>query len=132
MNLALERSRGNDFLAVEEKASRKMIGHLYLKQVDPLEFMTWELGYIFNPRFFNKGYCTEASKAAVDYVFSELGAHRVVAFCNPLNAASWRVLEKIGMRREGLFLKKAFFRKNGSLPLWHDCLAYGILEAEWR
>ena len=123
-----DRSRGDDFLAVALKDDGRMIGHLYFHQSEPEEFMTWELGYIFNPAYQNKGYCTEASSAILQYAFGDLDTHRVEAFCNPLNIPSWRVMEKIGMEREGFFRQKAFFRKDREgNPLWHDCYAYGIL-----
>ena len=130
-NLCIERSKGDSFYAVELRGVKKMIGHLYFSQTGPKEFMTWELGYIFNPVFMNKGYCTESAKELLAYAFTELNAHRVEAFCNPLNEASWHVLENIGMKREGFFKEKAFFRKDASgNPSWHDCFAYGITEKE--
>ena len=105
-----------------------MIGHLYFHQTDPEKYLTWELGFIFNPGYQNKGFCTEASKAIVQYGFKKLNAHRIVAYCNPHNIPSWKVLEKTGMKKEGHFRKRAFFRedKNGK-PIWHDSFAYGIL-----
>lgn len=48
---AKKRSKGDNFYAVELKSSGKMIGHLYFKQIEPLKFKTWELGYIFNPAY---------------------------------------------------------------------------------
>jgi RimJ/RimL family protein N-acetyltransferase len=130
--LAAERARSTGFLAVESKNEGKMIGHLYFNQVEPKDFLTWELGYIFNPRYQGMGYCTEACASLLEHGFRRLNAHRIVAYCNPLNPASWRVLDKIGMRREGLFNKKAFFHKDEKgNPLWHDCLAYGLLEEEY-
>lgn len=127
--LAKERSQGESFFAVILKGENTMIGHLYFDKIEPAAFMTWELGYIFNPRYRNKGFCTEAAQALVDYGFRSLHAHRIVAHCNPLNYASWRVLDKIGMEREGHFRKKAFFRRDAdNNPLWHDCYAYGIVE----
>jgi len=126
--MVIERSKSNEFLAVVHKNSEEMIGHLYFHQTNPREFMTWELGYIFNPKFHNQGYCTEASKAMIRYAFNQWQAHKVVAFCNPKNIPSWKVLEKIGMEREGLFRQKAFFRRdNKGNPIWHDSFAYGIL-----
>lgn len=130
--LAAQRSRTDDFLAVVLKAEKKMIGHLYFHHTEPKEFLTWELGYIFNPAYHSRGYCTEASRRMLRYGFQKLGAHRITAYCNPLNTASWRVLEKAGMSREGYFRKRAFFRKDAEgRPIWHDCCAYGILQEDF-
>ena len=123
-----ERSKSNEFFAVVQKKNKYMIGHLYFHQAEPNHFMTWELGFIFNPKFQNQGYCTEASSAIIKHAFDKLDAHKVVAYCDPKNIPSWKVLEKIGMEREGFFKQKAFFRKDEKgNPLWHDCYAYGIL-----
>ena len=129
--LALKRARGSDFWAVILKRTQELVGHLFFKQTEPEAFFTWELGYIFNPRFHNQGYATEAAQALVHSGFQYFGVHRVVAHCNPENVASWRVLEKIGMRREGLFRKNVFFRKDvdGS-PLWVDSFEYAILKED--
>jgi RimJ/RimL family protein N-acetyltransferase len=132
MQLASERSKGNNFWAVCLKENDKMIGHLYFQQTDPAEFLTWELGYIFNPSYYRRGYATEASKRIIQYAFEELGAHRIVAMCNPGNAPSWKLMERLHMRREGYFKKKAFFRKNDDgTPIWHDAYEYAILQEEW-
>ncbi len=129
MRMANDRSSGEDFLPVVLRENDKMIGHLYFRQTEPREFLSWELGYIFNPAYHNMGYATEASRAILDYGFDELKAHRIVAYCDPRNVASWRVLEKIGMEREGYFRQKAFFKRDADgKPLWHDCCVYGILE----
>ena len=52
--------------------------------------------------------------------------------CNPENTASWKLLERISMRREGHYKKLAYFKKspNGK-PLWHDAYEYAILAEEW-
>lgn len=122
------RAYGNDFYAVVLKNVNKMIGHLYFHHQEPEEFLTWELGYIFNPRYQNHGFCSEASKQIIKYGFDNLNTHKVVSFCNPDNIASWKVSEKIGMEREGLLKEKAFFhRDENNQPLWHDCCVYGIL-----
>ncbi len=132
-DLCLERSKGNSFYAVEVKQEHKMIGHLYFEQTRPSEFMTWELGYIFNPKYQRKGYCTEASRRLIEYGFQDLHAHRITAFCNPRNIASWHVLEKLGLKREGYFKEKAFFRRDEeNRPMWHDCYAYGILDKDYH
>jgi ribosomal-protein-alanine N-acetyltransferase len=129
--LAHERSQNNDFWAVVLKSTHELVGHLYFKQTEPNEFLTWELGYIFNPAFHNQGYASESSEALIRYGFMHLGIHRVFACCNPENVASWKVLEKIGMTREGSFRKNVFFRRdeNGH-PLWTDTFVYSILQED--
>ena len=129
--LARQRSAGSDFWAVVLRQEGKVIGHLHLKRIEPLELLTWELGYIFNPAFQRRGYASEAAQALVRYAFSDFGAHRIVAYCNPENTASWKLLERAGFRREGLLRKNIYFRKaaNGG-PLWIDTYEYGILETD--
>lgn len=61
-----------------------------------------ELMYVFNRQFWGKGYASEAAQAIVNYGFSELKLHRIFATCRPENIGSWRILEKLGMQREGL------------------------------
>jgi ribosomal-protein-alanine N-acetyltransferase len=126
--LADVRSRGSAFWAVELRAERRMVGHLYFPLVDPAELMTYELGYIFSPSYQRLGYATEAARALVEHAFAALGAHRVIAQCNPANAASWRVLEKIGFVREGHLRRNCFIRRDGEgRPLWQDTFEYGLL-----
>ena len=126
--MAGERSRGRAFWAVELRAERRMVGHLYLGQVEPAELQAWELGYIFNPRDQRRGYATEATRALVAHAFAAMGAHRVVAMCNPANTASWRVLEKAGFVREGHLRQNVFFRRDiEGRPLWQDTLQYGLV-----
>jgi RimJ/RimL family protein N-acetyltransferase len=130
---ALERSQGNIFWAVCLKENAKMIGHVCIFPTEPSEFLTWEIGYIFNPKYYGKGYATEACRTILQYGFEELGAHRIIAMCNPENTKSWRLLERLSMRREGHFLQKAFFRKTQEgEPLWHDAYEYAILKSEWE
>jgi [ribosomal protein S5]-alanine N-acetyltransferase len=127
--LASQRAAGNAFLAVILKQENKMIGHLYFEPLEPREWMTWELGYIFNPKYQRQGYASEASAALVEHAFSQLHAHRIMARCNPENVASWKLLEKIGFSREGHFRKCAFFRRDaGGRPIWTDAYEYSKLE----
>jgi ribosomal-protein-alanine N-acetyltransferase len=129
--LADERSRGRVFWAVELRAERRMVGHLYFHRVELAELQTYELGYIFNPGDQGREYATEAARALVGHAFAMMGAHRVIAQCNPANVASWRVLEKIGFVREGHLRRNIFFRVDGDgRPLWQDIFEYGLLNSE--
>ena len=132
--LASERARGNDFWAVTLKdGNEKLIGHLSFIREEPKHFLTWEIGFIFNPAFQSKGYATEASRAVIDHAFQELNAHRVVGYCAVDNIASRRVLEKCGLRKEGTMRRNAFFHEdeNGQ-PVWFDSHQYALLAEEER
>lgn len=97
------------------------------------EFDTWELGYVFNRKYWGRGYAAEAALALLDLGFTEWGMHRATAMCNPENERSWRLLERIGMRREGCFQKNIFFFRNEQgEPLWQDTYVYGLLREEWE
>ena len=132
--MAEERAGGSDFRAVTLKEKpQKLIGHVSFIQQEPKQFRTWEIGFIFNPAFQNKGYATEASRAIIEHAFKERNAHRVVGYCAVDNVASRRVLEKCGLRREGLLRKNAFFYEdeNGK-PRWFDSHQYAILAEDRR
>ncbi|MBN2238649.1 MAG: GNAT family N-acetyltransferase [Dehalococcoidales bacterium] len=130
--MSSERAKGENFLAVVLKETGKLIGHISLFPSGSEQFATREIGYIFNPVYQNKGYCTEAVRAVIGYAFSELNSHRIVAFCSPENIPSWRVMEKCGMRQEAFYRKNAYFRKdpNGD-PIWFDSCEYAILSDEF-
>ena len=84
------------------------------------------LGYCLDRGVWGKGYATEATLALIDFAFEKLGAHRVHAGCDTRNAASARVLEKVGMQHEGTFKQSLW------LDGWHDSHHYAIIEDEWR
>lgn len=81
---------------------------------------------MFNPEYYNKGYASEAASAILKYGFEDLKLHRIVATCQPENIPSYRVMEKIGMRREGYFKKCIPYGEQ-----WWDEYCYVILEEEW-
>ena len=81
-----------------------------------------EIGYWTGIDHWNRGYCTEAFTRLVPYAFEELGITRIVARCSAQNAASARVMEKTGLKREGLLLKHS--RKQGQFD---DVLLYGLV-----
>jgi [ribosomal protein S5]-alanine N-acetyltransferase len=87
----------------------------------------WEIGWALHRDVWGKGYATEAARAMLGFAFSELGVHRVVAFCNALNTASYRVMEKLGMQRDGWLRESLWW--NGQ---WVDEYLYAILERDWK
>jgi [ribosomal protein S5]-alanine N-acetyltransferase len=128
---AVEMAASTDFWAIELAAAGKVIGQLYFQQIEPAEHLTCELGFILNPAYQRQGYGSEAAGALVQRALTSDGTHRVVAHCNPENNASWKLLEKIGFRREGLLRQNAFFRRSADgQPLWTDTYVYARLAAD--
>lgn len=118
------RTQSDEFYAIELKANHKVIGNVYMGN---REFNSRELGYVLNEEYIGKGFGTEASKALVDYFFMQ-GVHRIFAECNPDNIASWKVMEKIGLKREAYFKKNVSFHndKDGN-PIYWDTYVYAML-----
>ena len=126
---AVRRAEMPCFYAVVLKENNKLIGNIYLEKG---EFDTWEIGYVFNRRFQGKGYATEAASALVNKAFKEWGARRLVAMCTPLNERSWKLMERLGMRREGTLLQNIYFKTDEmNRPIWLDTYEYGLLKEEW-
>ncbi|WP_044640101.1 GNAT family N-acetyltransferase [Risungbinella massiliensis] len=107
------------------KDEKMVIGHIaFFKYFGE---HTYEIGWVFNPKYYNKGYASEAAKAILEFGFTKMKLHRIIATCQPENVASYRVMEKIGMRREGYFKKCIPYGKE-----WWDEYYYAILEEEWK
>ncbi|HVK04705.1 MAG TPA: GNAT family N-acetyltransferase [Armatimonadaceae bacterium] len=85
-----------------------------------------EIGWTLARAYWGRGYGTEAARAVLAFAFETLELHRVWARCQPENAASWRVMEKIGMRREAHFVRSQRVRER-----WVDSFYYALLAEEW-
>ena len=85
------------------------------------------MGYCLRRDAWGDGYATEAARALLSFGFESLGLHRMAATCDIENAASIRVLEKVGMRREAQFREDTLLRGR-----WRDSYLYAILENEWK
>lgn len=124
---AKRRADDKNFYAVALK-SGKVIGNLYFAEGD---FDTWEIGYVFNSEYWGQGYATEAAKGLLDEAFTNWKVRRVIAMCNPVNTSSWKLMERLGLKREGHLRKNIFFFKdeNGE-PIWQDTYEYGLLKED--
>ena len=85
-----------------------------------------ELGYWIGQPFWNRGYATEAGEAFLGHGFEEIGLNRIQARHLPRNAASGRVLEKLGMRREGIHRQCLYAHGR-----FEDLVMYAILASEY-
>ena len=87
-----------------------------------------ELGWVVDPGFTGHGYATEAVCELMRICFEELGLRRVTAICFADNEASWRLMERLGMRRELHAVADALHRSGE----WLDTYGYALLQSEWR
>jgi RimJ/RimL family protein N-acetyltransferase len=111
-------------LAMSIKPSNELSGSCWL-DIEDLHSNNASIGYFVDKNQWGNGYATEMIKALVDFGFRELELHRIYANCDADNAASRRVLEKVGMTQEGL-LREHCLRSYG----WADVCMYGILRSE--
>ncbi|WP_432407681.1 GNAT family N-acetyltransferase [Wukongibacter sp. M2B1] len=120
-----QRDRVDFELAVIEKCSGKLIGICGLHISDKENNGGW-IGYCINKPYWGKGYGTEIAENLLKLGFRKFELHRIYATCHPSNVASERILQKIGMKKEGYMRKDVRF-KGG----WRDSLLYAILEDEY-
>ena len=129
LKLAATAIRGEgDFLAVaaESIQTGEIVGDAVLGLVSA-ENLQGEIGYIVHPDHHGQGYATEMARPLLRIAFDGLRLHRVTGSLDARNAASARVLEKLGMRREAHLVENDFVKDE-----WQSELIYAILATEWR
>ena len=119
----------NEF-AVELKdgsgnAGGKVIGNISFIMKDADQHQA-EMGFHFNRAYHGKGYGKEAVIGLIEYLW-KLGAHRIWAVADTRNVNSWKMMERLGMRREGHMVHNCFIKGE-----WCDEYLYALLEEEWR
>jgi len=121
-----ERPRTKYQLAITLRVEERLIGNCGIR-IETTDSRQANIGYEIAPGCWGEGYATEAARAMVAFGFGRLWLHRIWARCVAENVASYRVLEKGGMRREGYLREQKCMKGQ-----WHDTLVYGILDHEWR
>jgi ribosomal-protein-alanine N-acetyltransferase len=123
--IALQRDgviEGHDLIfAIHRLADARLVGTVALREIDPVHLQA-ELGYWIGVPYWKQGYATEAARAVVDLGFARLGLNRIYAHHMGRNPASGRVLERIGMQREGVLRHRV--RKWGQ---FEDVVIYSVL-----
>lgn len=111
-------------LAVVLTETGELIGDVGFRYSNK-EHQQIELGYKFNKNYHGKGYGSEAVDAMVRHINDHWQFHKLVAYCDPRNTASFKLMERYGMKQEGLF--KEHFKFGDQ---WQDELAYGVLKRD--
>lgn len=113
-------------LVVVLVGTKELVGLLSFTTISK-RFRTVEIGWMFHTSHRCKGYASEAACALMEYGFSTLGLHRIIATCDPRNIPSVRIMEKLGMRREAEFMDSVILGDGE----WHNEYFYAITEKEW-
>ncbi len=112
--------------SIREKQENNFIG-LFSLRIGTSKYKIGTIWYKLHPKYWSQGYATEAAYKVLQFGFENMNLHRIEAGCAIDNIGSIRVLEKIGMQREGC--------KRKILPLlsgWSDAYQYAMLEKEWE
>jgi len=118
-------SREKYTAAIITKTGLNFVGVISL-DLDKPKYRKGEIWYKLLPDFWGQGLATEAMTAMMAFGFKQLQLHRIECGCSIHNIASYKVMEKVGMIREGM--------KRKVLPLddgWHDGYLYAMLEEEY-
>jgi ribosomal-protein-alanine N-acetyltransferase len=113
-------------LAIELVEAATVIGSISLHLYDAAN-RTVEVGYCIHRAYWRRGIVSEAARAMLGAAFGPVDAHRVVATCDVRNVGSFGVMEAVGMRREGRFLRDRLIKGE-----WRDTYLYALLAREWR
>ena len=112
-------------LAVTPQGGRRVMGEVMLMWRSQ-EHQQAELGYVLHPDFQGQGYAYEAAAAMLGLGFKEYNFHRIYARCDARNTASYKLMQRLGMRREAHFIHNEMVKGE-----WSDELQYAILQPEW-
>lgn len=113
-------------IAMEEKASGQVIGDVafHIEANSPQQAI---LGITLAGAAQGKGYATEAMQRLLQFLFEDLELHRVSAYIDVDNPASYQLVERLGFRREGHFIENTWFK-----GAWGSEYFYALLAREWR
>ena len=136
---AAKRAKETEYLfAIVLKESGKVIGEIdaYPETPAPGEenavLDTFSPCWMLNKNYQGKGYAYEAAHAFFDYLFSQKAARRIYAYTEEDNLSSQKLCEKLGMRREGMFLEFVSFVNDAeNRPIYENTIQYAILKKEW-
>ena len=118
---------GESFVfAIVEKGTDQLVGDLSIT-IDGEFSSNLEIGLTLSPFYQHKGLGYEVNIPVLNFVFDELGIHRVYAITDSKNIAAHKQLERMGFRREAHFVEYAWAKEN-----WVDVYYFALLKEEWK
>ncbi|CAM4461058.1 GNAT family N-acetyltransferase [Paenibacillus typhae] len=88
-------------LMVCRAEDRTQLGIISIK-LNWKDIREWEIGWALHPEYWRHGYATEAVRLLIGYAFKELNAHRIVAYANAANERSERLMQRVGITKDGV------------------------------
>jgi RimJ/RimL family protein N-acetyltransferase/predicted RNA-binding Zn-ribbon protein involved in translation (DUF1610 family) len=116
------------YLGIEFRDGGKLIGYVRLDFADPTRLQAW-IHVVVSPSYQRNGVATEAVGALVDFCFSVIGLHRITAWHDSRNVPARGLCEKLGLRREGEFLKDRLVNEEWVNSVWYARLNEEYLQA---
>ncbi|MEL6836511.1 MAG: GNAT family protein [Bacteroidota bacterium] len=113
-------------LAIVHQESERMIGDLGVHFTGSQNKQV-EVGFTLDKDYQGQGYAREAVTRLIDYLFGELGKHRITASIDPKNLPSIKLVERLGLRKEAHFKESLYFKGE-----WVDDIIYAMLQWEWK
>ncbi|WP_394666321.1 GNAT family N-acetyltransferase [uncultured Chryseobacterium sp.] len=110
---------------ITEKDTKAVIGDIGIHFFGAENLQT-ELGITLDKDFQGRGFASEALKGVINFLFGDLKKHRIMASIDLENIDSLKLMERIGFRKEGHFVKSLFWKNN-----WTDDVIYALLREEW-
>ncbi len=102
----------------------KLIGGVGIRRESQESFVA-NMGWVMHPEFQNRGYITEAARSLIDFGFNDLNLKVIYATCDSRNAPSYRVMEKIGMKKVGILIGVREFKGEVSDMLRYEIISPG-------
>lgn len=134
----IKRKKDHDYyFAIVLKDTGKVIGEIFAHPEstnhDNEVLDTYSPCWMLNRDYQGKGYAYEAAKTFFDYLFNQKNARRLYAYTEDYNLSSQKLCEKLGMRREGLFIEfVSFVNDEQGNPIYENTYQYALLNKEWN
>lgn len=127
------------YFAIVLKETGKVIGEIeaypetHLPEEENAVRDTFSPCWMLNKEYHGKGYAYEAAYAFFEYLFFQKGARRIYAYTEDYNLSCQHLCEKLGMRREGMFVEfVSFINDVEGNPIYENTIQYAILKREWE
>jgi len=108
-------------LIVKDRITNSFVGSIAFK-LDSITFERAEIGYLMLNKYQGLGYTTEAAAELINYLFNTVQLSKLVAHCSTINTASWKIMEKLGFKREAEFKMHTKLNED-----WFDDYGYGLI-----